>query len=122
MPAPGGPENIFSRLDAVAAALKNPATTAAAAGALARGGIDSIDRALDRVSQTRTVVGERLKALDVHEQSLESGRIDLASRLSDLVDVDFARALSDFNQNQTAADAAMKAYAQVSRLSLFTYL
>ena len=58
----------------------------------------------------------------MHQQALESGSIDLASRLSDLVDVDFARAISDLNQHQTAADAAMKAYAQVARLSLFTYL
>lgn len=122
VPAPAGTENIFLRLGAVAATLKDPSTSAASAAAAALGGIDSVDRALDRVSQARTQVGERRKAIEAHEQALESGHIDLASRLSDLVDVDFARALADFNQHQTAADAAMKAYAQVSRLSLFSYV
>jgi len=122
IPAPGGKENIFSQLQAAVTLLQNPATTPQAAGAAARQAIDSVDRTLDRVCMARTQVGERLKAVDMHQQALESGSIDLASRLSDLVDVDFARAISDLNQHQTAADAAMKAYAQVARLSLFTYL
>jgi flagellar hook-associated protein 3 FlgL len=120
---PGGPtENLFSQLDSVIAALENPATTSGAASTVATGVVQTVDRSIDRLGQTRTVVGERLKGIDVREQAMESGSIDTASRLSDLIDVDFASALSNFNQNQTAADAAMKAYAQVAKLSLFSYL
>ena len=42
--------------------------------------------------------------------------------MSDLVDVDFAKAISDFQNNQTALSAAMKTYSQISKMSLFDYL
>jgi flagellar hook-associated protein 3 FlgL len=68
------------------------------------------------------MVGERLKAIDAHEQALETGSIENQTRLSQLVDVDFARAISDMSQHQTALEAAMKSYAQISKMSLFDYV
>lgn len=120
--SPGGPENIFARLDAVIATLEDPATSAAAAHSAAGDAIGSVDRTLDRLATTRTVVGERLKGVDMHEQALETGSIQLKSRLSDLVDVDIAAAITQFTQNQSASEVALKAYAQVSRLTLFNEL
>jgi hypothetical protein len=52
----------------------------------------------------------------------EAGSIELAAQMSDLVDVDFAKAISDFQNNQTALSAAMKTYSQISKMSLFDYL
>ena len=92
---------------------------AAAATQVAIGGVD---RSIERFATTRTVVGERLRALDAHEQALESGSIEAQSRLSALVDVDFARAVSELTQNQTTLQAAMQSYAQVSKMTLFDYL
>jgi flagellar hook-associated protein 3 FlgL len=42
--------------------------------------------------------------------------------LSDLVDLDFAKAVSDLTQQQAGLDAAQKAYTRVTGLSLFNYL
>ena len=86
-----------------------------------RTAIDSVDRALDRFGVTRTMVGERLRALDAHEQAVETGSIDNQSRLSELVDVDFAKVASQMVQHQTAYEAAMKSYAQIARMTLFDY-
>jgi len=36
--------------------------------------------------------------------------------------VDFAHAISQLSQGSTAAEAAMKSYAQIARLSLFSYI
>lgn len=119
---PSGPENIFSRLDAAIASLSDPNLSQSAAAASAMGTVDSVDRALASMSTARTRVGERLGALDMHEKALESGRIDTLGRLSDLVDVDFAQAISQLSQGATASEAAMKSYAQIARLSLFSYL
>lgn len=117
-----GTESIFSRLDSVIAVLTDPASTAAQAQTAASGTVDAVDRAMDRLSSTRTMVGERLKAIDAHEQALETGSIENQSRLSELVDVDFAKAISDLSQHQTAFDAALKSYSQIARLSLFAYV
>ena len=61
-------------------------------------------------------------------------RIDsVTNRLSDLKlasqtersnaeDVDMTKAISDFSNQQTGYDAALKAYSMVQKLSLFNYL
>jgi flagellar hook-associated protein 3 FlgL len=122
VPGPTGPESIFTRLDAAIAVLEDPATTGAQANAATQVAIGGVDRSIERFATTRTVVGERLRALDAHEQALESGSIEAQSRLSALVDVDFARAVSELTQNQTTLQAAMQSYAQVSKMTLFDYL
>lgn len=119
---PTGTESIFERLDTAIATLSNPATTPAAAAAAAGTAISSVDRAIDRFGVTRAVVGERLRALDAHEQALTNGSIENQSRLSDLVDVDFARGASNMIQQQTSLEAALKSYAQVARMTLFDYV
>lgn len=119
---PTGTESIFSRLDDAIAVLADPASSGAAAAAAAGTGIDAIDRAIDRFGVTRTAVGERLRAIDAHEQALESGSIENQTRLSALVDVDFAQGASSLIHHQTALDAALKSYAQVARMTLFDYV
>lgn len=119
---PSGPENIFARLDSAIAALSDASQSQASAAGIALAVVDSVDRSLSALSMSRTRVGERLGALEMHAGALESGRIDAAGRLSDLVDVDFAHAISQLSQGSTAAEAAMKSYAQIARLSLFSYI
>jgi flagellar hook-associated protein 3 FlgL len=63
-----------------------------------------------------------MRAVDAHVQGLESGSIANQARLSELVDVDFARAVSNLSSNQTAYEAAVKSYAQISKLSLFDFI
>ncbi|HVL56967.1 MAG TPA: hypothetical protein VM491_10705 [Burkholderiaceae bacterium] len=122
VPAAGGPQNVFTRLDAAIALLSDPNVSSAAVGDAMRATVGSVDRSLERLQLTRVTIGERLRALDVHEQALESGSIDAQARLSQLVDVDFARAISQMQLQHTAVEAAMKSYAQVARLTLFDYL
>jgi len=119
---PSGPENIFARLDSAITALSDTTLSQASAASAALAVVDSVDRSLSALSTARTRVGERLGALEMHENALESGRIDTAGRLSDLLDVDFAQAISNLSQGSTAAEVAMKSYAQIARLSLFSYL
>jgi flagellar hook-associated protein 3 FlgL len=119
---PTGTESIFARIDAAIAVLENPAAPTATISATVGGVIDSVDRSMDRLGSTRTMIGERLRAIDAHEQALESGSIEAQMRLSELVDIDFARAASNLAQSQTTFEAALKSYAQISRLSLFNFL
>lgn len=117
-----GTESIFAQLDTAIATLSNPNATSSVSTAASNTALSAVDRALDRFSYTRTMVGERLKAIDAHEEAVATGSIDNQARLSNLVDVDFAQAVSEMTQHQTALQAAMKSYAQISKLSLFDYV
>ena len=117
-----GTESIFAQLDAAIATLSDPNALSSVSTAAANTALSAVDRALDRFSYTRTMVGERLKAIDAHEEAVATGSIDNQARLSNLVDVDFAQAVSEMTQHQTALQAAMKSYAQISKLSLFDYV
>lgn len=117
-----GTENVFVRLDAAIAALEDTTLSQAAVAQATGGVIESIDRGIERLGQTRTLVGERLRAIDLHEQALESGSIEAQTRLSELVDLDFARGVAALVQHQTSYDAALKSYAQIARMTLFDYV
>ena len=81
-----------------------------------------LDVAHDRLLLGRTRAGEQLRALESRERLLENGELDAQGRLSDLVDLDYASAISQLQGEQLALEAAMATYAKVSRLSLFDYL
>jgi flagellar hook-associated protein 3 FlgL len=120
--AAGTPQSIFQTLDDAIALLENPGASGAAVTAGIGSALDGVDGALERVLVTRTRAGEQLRAIDARERLLESGEIEASGRLSDLVDVDYASAITRFQQNQTALEAAMATYAKVARLSLFDFL
>jgi flagellar hook-associated protein 3 FlgL len=42
--------------------------------------------------------------------------------LSNLQDLDYAKAITDLTRNQTNLEAAQKSFAKISQLSLFNYL
>jgi flagellar hook-associated protein 3 FlgL len=118
----GGTRSIFATLEAAAAALEDPSLAAAQRRTTVGAGIDGIDASIDRLSQVRTRVGESLKIIDSRTALNEADSVNLRERLGELVDLDYAAALGEFASTQTAVQAAMQTYAQVARLSLFSYL
>lgn len=122
IPTGAGARTIFQVLADASAAIGDPAATAASASQAASGAIDGIDVAAGRLQVQRTRIGEQMRELEAKE-SLDSGtELNAKARLSELVDIDLAEAISEFNQMQTAQQAAMKTYAQIARMSLFDYL
>ena len=114
--------DIFQTLDAAVALLEDPASTGTALSEGVGTATEGIDSALERVSLQRTRVGEQLRALDSRDRLVESGAIEARGQLSELMDVDYAAAISQFQGNQTSLEAAMSTYAKISRLTLFDYL
>ncbi len=113
---------LFEQLDDVVAALSDASTAPATVDAKVSATIDALDAGLERVLMARTRAGEQLRQIDAHESALASGDLDARERLSDLVDLDYAAAISSFQNNRTSLEAAMTSYAQIARLSLFDYL
>ena len=119
---PSGSTTLFKALDDAIAVLENGAATGAQISAATKAGIDGLDAGLDRLNLVRTKIGEDLRLVDTHSRRIDSDGVNLKGRLSDLIDLDYAKAITDLNTNQTALEAAMKTYSQVSRMSLFQYL
>lgn len=84
--------------------------------------LTNIDQSYNNVLRVRAGVGSRLNELE----SLSSVNQDVDLRyqetLSNLQDVDYARAISDLQQNQNNLDAAQKSYMKVTQMGLFNYL
>ena len=118
----GGRHSVFDVLDAAVAALSNPAATTADINAAAQAALEGLDGGLASTSLARSNVGEQLRMIDQVEGSLDTSELDAQTRLSAIVDVDYAAAISEFAKVQTGLQAAMQTYAQLSSNSLFNYL
>jgi flagellar hook-associated protein 3 FlgL len=123
--APAGVTTLFAITDDLADVLERPP---AAAGDAARRdhaigtALGDLDQALARVLELRTRVGGRLNKIESQGVSNDDQRLQLQTALSSIEDLDFAEAISRFNLQQVALQAAQQTYIQLGRLSLFDYL
>jgi len=74
------------------------------------------------VGRLQASVGARLQALDGLSSSSTAVDILYEQSLSDLQDLDYAKALSDFTRQQMSLEAAQRSFVTISGLSLFSYL
>ncbi|MDI1244811.1 MAG: flagellar hook-associated protein FlgL [Rhodoferax sp.] len=76
----------------------------------------------DNVLTVRASIGSRLQELDTLNTT-GSNRVLLdKSHLSELQDLDYASAIAEFYQRQTALEATQKVFVKIQGLSLFNYL
>lgn len=117
-----GTVTMFKVLSDAAALLSDPTASAAAVQAGVKAAIDGVDAGKQKLQAQRTLIGESLRSVDLQTDAASDHATNLGARLSQLTDVDYAKAISDLSTNQTALDAAMKTYSQISKMSLFQYL
>lgn len=84
--------------------------------------LKNIDQVLDNVSRVQAEIGTKLQEIDSLGEAATDTNIQYKSTLSDLQDIDYAKTISDFIQQQTNLEAAQKAFSKVSGMSLFDYL
>ena len=84
--------------------------------------ISTIDQALEHLQSRRTIVGNRLQALETRANENADGFLRIERQTSELNDLDFAEAVSRLNLQTTALQAAQQAYVKIQGLSLFNYL
>jgi len=84
--------------------------------------LTDLDAALGSFLDARSSVGARLNALDNQESQNEKYVIDTKSMLSETQDLDYADALSRYQLQFTALQAAQQTFAKTKELSLFKYL
>ena len=122
---PSRAQDVFTSIDRIVEALEFPVqneSLRATARTELNAGIYNLDQALGRVLEVRSDVGSRLQALDSQEVVNAELDIQLRSTLSDIVDVDYAEAISRLNSQLTGLEAAQRSFARLQDLSLFNYL
>jgi flagellar hook-associated protein 3 FlgL len=122
---PAGTASVFAIVDDLAAALETPRSTAADRAQLqdsTGGALQDLDQALGRVLDLRTTVGARLSAIDDQTAAGDGQKVRLETELSGVEDLDYAEAISRFQLQQTALEAAQQTYVQVGRSSLFDFI
>lgn len=112
--AAGGITSSFDILNDLADAL--------AAGTVTADTLTDIDTAMDRFLDVRAGVGSRLRAVENQRATNESFDLVLEKERADLVDLDYAEAISRFNRQMLALQASEQVFAKVQGLSLFDYL
>jgi len=123
--SPAGKQDIFTTLDNMVAALQKPSTGSAGSAQLAMSvaqSLQQLDQANDHFLSVRATVGSRLNTLDDASTARDNLNIDLQSSLSDLRDLDYAKALTQMTQQVVGLQAAQQSYSKISQLSLFNYL
>lgn len=107
--------------DALSTSVSNPADEARLNNAVNRA-LENLDNAIGNLMDARTRIGTGLQAVETQSRINEDQVLQLRATLSEIEDLDYAEAISRFNLQQTALQAAQQTYVQVQRLSLFNFL
>jgi flagellar hook-associated protein 3 FlgL len=122
---PSQKQSVFTTVTNLIAALRAPADTASGRAALTNSlntANDNLKSTLDNVLTVQASVGAREKELDYLDSNGDDLNIQYASTLSDLQDLDTAKAISTFTQQQQTLQAAQQSFKAMSGLSLFNYI
>jgi flagellar hook-associated protein 3 FlgL len=84
--------------------------------------LTNIGQASSNVLRVRTGIGARMNELESLGSLNESLGLQYQQTLSNLQDLDYAKAITDLTRDQTNLEAAQKSFAKISQLSLFNYL
>jgi flagellar hook-associated protein 3 FlgL len=118
-------QSVFSTLDNLVGALNNAGSSPAARAQLSSalgGSLQQIDQALNQVSNVTTNVGSRISLISSVNNSLTSASTTVTTQISNLSDLNYAAATSQYSQEYVALQAAEQSYADINQLSLFKYL
>lgn len=84
--------------------------------------ITDIDTAFSNVFNTRAKIGARMNAIDDQKVANDAFDLALADVRSSLEDLDYAEAISRFEQQLTALQAAQQSFVKIQDLSLFNFI
>lgn len=112
--------SVFDAVNNLINYMQQPATTAPRADY--DQALKDLQSSLDNVLEVRSSVGARLNQLDSLSNMGEDFGLQYDQRLSELQDVDYAKAISDLSRRQMQLEAAQASFSKISGLNLFNYL
>ena len=123
--SPGNVQSIFKTLRDMSTALKIATTTPSAQAALANqigAASNALTTLFDRVLSARAAIGAQQKEIDSLDTAGSARDLEYTTAKSALQDVDYNKVISQFSQQQTTLEAALKSYKAVTQLSLFSLM
>lgn len=120
-----GNQDLFETLTDVINVLKQPATAVPAKLELTASlnqANANLEKSLSNVLLARTNFGTSLKELESLNNSGEGLSIIYKQELAAIQDLDYAKAITELNQNQIILQAAQQSFVKTSGLSLFSYI
>lgn len=117
--------DLFRTFEKALDVLENPAATDAEVAALkntVKTVMREFDNSLDNVLTTRASVGARLNELDVLDSVAGNRKLNYEQTLSDLVDLDYVEAISEYTLRNVGLQAAQKSFVDIKGMSLFDHL
>lgn len=120
-----GAADIFKTLEETIRVLETPAdgtTNQAALSNTLNTSMRDLDNALDNVLTVRASAGAKLNELDMVDAISSNRMLNYEQTLSDLVDLDYNEAISEYSLRQVGLQASQQAFADVKGMSLFDYL
>jgi flagellar hook-associated protein 3 FlgL len=82
----------------------------------------SLDQALQHAVDSRAIVGARMAELDDLKSLGQDLDVQYKTQISDLVDLDYASAISELAKKELQLNAAQQSFVKVTGLSLFNYI
>lgn len=123
--APSSSQSVFKTLQNLIGTLNTPVNAGFTSTELTNRvntELANLDQAISRLATVRADIGSRLKELDFLGENVADLDLQYATTLSEIQDLDYTKAISEFTQQQMQLEAAQKSFVQVSRLSLFDVL
>jgi flagellar hook-associated protein 3 FlgL len=123
--APSQSQSVFATIAHLVSALEGAAATPADNAKYANEigfALANLDQASQNFTRVRTIIGARMNEIDSLGQLNENLGLQYQQTLSNLQDLDYAKAISDFTRQQTDLQAAQQSFVQIAKLSLFNYL
>lgn len=117
--------NLFRTMEEAIRVLEKPVETDAEKADLRNTlntSMRDLDNALDNVLTVRASAGARLNELDVVDAVGGNRMLNYEQTLSDLVDLDYVDAISEYSLRQVGLQASQQAFVDVKGMSLFDYL
>jgi flagellar hook-associated protein 3 FlgL len=125
-PAPQAGTDVFQTLDTMIAALQQPVSGNAAAGAALQNamtaGSTQLNNAMTNVVTVQASVGGREQEVKAMQTVTSTNSLQVSSSLSSLTSTDMASTISQYLQTQNALTGAQKAFVETENLSLFQYV
>jgi flagellar hook-associated protein 3 FlgL len=123
--SPSVNQDLFATVQNLITALEGPQGSAAALAKMHNAvnrGLADLDQGLGHMLEARTQIGARLNLVETHQELHQNLTLSLEQTLSEVQDLDYAEAISRFNRQLLALQAAQQSFARIQDLSLFNFL
>ncbi|HMI76255.1 MAG TPA: flagellar hook-associated protein FlgL [Steroidobacteraceae bacterium] len=123
--APSANQSVFTTVQNLVSALQTGVGGGASSTALnnsINSAINNIDQALSQTSNVRATVGGRLNSITTQQSVATASQTQLQQSISTLQSLDFAKAITTLDQQNTTLSAALQAFTLTQGLSLFKFM